>query len=338
MLHRANCEMANANLNPLPTSESWNMYWEGTSTNNALNSGGANHPLLDKFWESHFNSLKSKYKKPAILDIASGNGAIVEHAMNTFERNQCSISCLDVSEVAINNISLRFPDIKGIVADASDIPSHIGRFEIVTSQFGVEYAGTKAIFEAANVVADNGQLVILSHIESGSIYRQCSHALSAINRLRNSHFIALAKEMFSSGFKAMETGEQTSYETAIHNFKPAVLEIQAIINEFGPKVASETVVRLYNDVKHIHSRMKYYSSEDVIDWLIGLDREIDGYAKRMSSMTHASLNSLKFKELVTGLKKLNFSIERAETLLPLNEDLPIAWLLIATKTSHENSK
>lgn len=329
--------MTNANLNSSPTSESWNMYWEGTNTNNAFNSGGANHPALDEFWKAHFSSIRASYKNPKILDIASGNGAIIEHAISAFEGNKYSISCLDVSEVAIKNIHLRFPNTNGIVADAASIPRNIGNFDLVTSQFGVEYAGMNAIFEAARVVANNGQLVILSHIESGSIYRQCSQSLNAINRLRNSHFIALAKEMFSTGFKAIETGDQTNYEIAVRNFKPAVVEIQAIIKDFGPKAASETIVRLYNDVKLIHSRMKYYSPADVIDWLIGLDREINGYAERMSSMTNVSMDSVKFKEVVTGLQKLNFSIEKAQPLTTANEELPIAWILIATKTSYEDS-
>ena len=98
--------------------QSWDNYWQGSGDAGAYSSGGVNHPAILAFWDEFFQNVKHDYAAPAIIDIASGNGAVLERALAAFGDEPADITCLDVSDAAITNIRNRFPSVRGIVADA----------------------------------------------------------------------------------------------------------------------------------------------------------------------------------------------------------------------------
>lgn len=82
-------------------SESWNTYWKGTSETAAFSSDGVSHPEVFDFWLQFFKSIEKKYSTLQMLDIASGNVAVVETALSVFKNELISISSLDVSQAAV---------------------------------------------------------------------------------------------------------------------------------------------------------------------------------------------------------------------------------------------
>jgi ubiquinone/menaquinone biosynthesis C-methylase UbiE len=322
--------MNNITPDPSQTSKSWDKYWQGTGDIGAFTSGGVSHPAIRAFWDELFNIANLNYNNPSLIDIASGNGAVVESALAAFDgKNQ--ITSLDISDAAIDNINSRFPTVKGVVADACSIPRESGSFAMVTSQFGVEYAGQDAIFEAARLVSKDGLLALLMHCDSGTIHKECLQSLEAIERLKKSQFISIAIEMFDSGFKAIQGAPRSTYESAAKKLGPAIGELEAIMKQYGQHVAGDTIARLYNDVGQIHQRIQHYDPEDILNWLNRMEQELDAYAKRMSSMSQSTINNTNFDLIKAGLEERNFSIERAETLLVPEHDFPMAWILVAKK-------
>ena len=165
--------MNNQNTDASEVADSWDTYWHGTGDVGAFTSGGVNHPLILSFWDRLFAHVKQNQNHVRVMDLASGNGAVIERAFSTLDQQQLEMSCLDVSEAAINNIRDRFPQVNGIVSDARKIPLESGGYDIVTSQFGIEYAGADAILEAARMVAENGQLILMLHHQGSSIHQEC---------------------------------------------------------------------------------------------------------------------------------------------------------------------
>lgn len=323
--------MTKLTSNTSQVSDSWGTYWQGTGDVSAFTSGGAAHPAIRAFWEKFFNDVKQSYKNPEIIDIASGNGAVVEFALAVFNDNQNEITSLDISAAAIDNIHNRFPTVKGIISDACSIPMETGSFNIVTSQFGVEYAGHDAIFEAARLVADGGLLALLLHADSGSIHQECLQSLNAIERLQASQFIPSAIEMFDAGFRAVRGADRSAYDKAGNKLAPAIDELEAIMKQYGQHVAGDTITSLYNKVGQIHQRIQHYEPDDVLNWLKRMDEELNAYAERMSSMIQSAINSSSFKQIKVDLQDQGFSIESAETLIVPDHELPMAWVLIAKK-------
>ena len=310
----------------------WDTYWHGTGDVGAYSSGGITHPAILAFWDEYFGGVKSKYNIPKIIDIASGNGAVVERALAILGDQQSDFTCLDVSEAAIGNIRDRFPQVNGIVSDACDIPLDSGNFDVATSQFGVEYAGLEAISESARLLASGGQIALLLHIKAGSIHSECVQSLDAITKIKNARFIPHAIDMFDAGFKAVRGADRAAYESAAKKLAPAIGVLEESMRQYGQHVAGDTINRLYNEVGQIHQRIQHYEPDEVLDWLKIMDSELDAYAGRMSSMSEAAIDKETFEQVCTELRNKGYTVNRAEPLLIPDHDLPLAWVLIATNS------
>ena len=310
---------------------SWDTYWQGTGDIGAYSSGGVNHPAILAFWDEFFEGVKQNYAQPGIIDIASGNGAVVERALAIYGDEYSNFTCLDVSDAAITNILNRFPGVKGLVTDACSIPLGSASFDIATSQFGVEYAGLEAINEVARLLTNGGRLALLIHCEAGSIHQECLESLDATIQLQKSRFIPYAIEMFRAGFEAVHGADRAPYEAAGKQLAPAIGALEAVMKQYGQHVAGDTITRLYNDVAQIHQNIQQYDPADVLDWLGRMEDELDAYAERMSSMSDSAVDSETFEQICEGLQSRGFTIQNAEPLMTSDQAVPLAWVLIATK-------
>ena len=311
--------------------ESWDKYWHGTGTTGAFSAGGVSHPVIEAFWGEFFHSATSRYAEPVIIDVATGNGAVVESAIKAFGDNAPSITCVDISAAAIENVKSRFPDVTGIVSDALSMPLEDHSFDIVTSQFGVEYAGADAVFEAARLVKSGGRLTLLMHIDGGTVHKECQDSLAAIKAMQDCNFVALATELFRNGFAAVRGADRAPYDAAGSKFAPAVAAAEKIMDEYGNDVAGSTIARLYDDVARIHSRLPNYDPDEILAWLGGMDAELVAYGERMSSMLATASTEADFDALCERLRGQGFRLEIANELRSAEEPLGLAWAIIALR-------
>ena len=320
-----------SNSETLGTAKSWDTYWQGTGDVGAFSAGGASHPAVLAFWEEFFRTVKQKYDAPLMIDLASGNGALVEAALGEFADAEVDITCVDLSAAAIENIQNRFPQVQGLVSNARTIPLESGRFDIVTSQFGVEYAGLEAIDEAARLLAPGGVLALMLHNQAGSIHRECEQALDAIHRVQESGFMPHAIEMLRTGFEAVRGADRAPYDAAAKRLAPALQALEEIMAQYGEHVAGDTIARLYSDMGRIHSRIQHYDPDEVLDWLKKMDGELGAYAGRMSSMSECAIDGKTFDRICTGLRQRGYRTETAGPLIAPGHDLPLAWVLVAER-------
>lgn len=314
-----------------PLIESWDSYWQGAMTSDAYTGGESTHPLVLGFWRDYFQNVDGCEDKPRIIDIASGNGAVVSCATGVFRESLPEFTCLDVSDSAINMLEERFPGVQGLVADAANIPLDSASYDVATSQFGLEYAGPDALDEVARLIAPDGELVLMLHYRDGVIFQECSASLEAIKEMEAAEFVPRCTDMFEAGFAAMQSGDLEYYKVAIGAFAPAIKAMEAIMMKHGRDVAAGTILKVYRDVRTMHSRMRHYDPAEIKEWLLSLQQEIVAYAGRMASMRDAAIDASKFGQVRDKLVDQGFEILRAEPLAQSEQDLPLAWALIAKK-------
>lgn len=312
--------------------DSWDTYWQGTRDSAAYTSGGISHPLITAFWDQFFDSVRKTNPSPAIIDVASGSGAVVERAKMAFDGLLPEFTCLDVSAAAVENLQQRYPGVKGVVANALEIPLESAQYDVATSQFGVEYAGIEAIDEIGRLVAPGGRLALMMHYRGGGIYAECSNSLDAIRRTQDANFIPYAIDMFEAGFRAVRGADRADYEAAGNLFTPAIAELDAIFAEYGEHVAGDTIARLYSDVGHIHSEIQHYEPAEVLDWLKRMQGELGAFAGRMESMCECALDAETFTSICAGLRNAGLSIDQSAALTTAVNDPPLAWVLTCTRS------
>lgn len=310
---------------------SWDAYWVGAGTGAAYSRDGAEHPEFSAFWNAVFADASSRDGGLSLLDIATGNGAVVERALTCRPDDVTAVTCVDKSEVAIDTVRGRFPQIAGIVADARAVPLDDARFDLVTSQFGTEYAGTAAMREAARLVAPGGTIAMLLHIEPGSIFEACSDSARAVSSLQQSRFVPLARHFFEAGFAAVRGADRSAYDAAGRKLAPAIAAVESILSDYGSAVAGGMISRLHGDVARIHERIQYHDPDEVLTWISAMESELAPYAERMAAMTRAALDERAFDRIRDPLHRAGFDILRAEALRPAGDDLPLAWAMIARR-------
>lgn len=315
---------------PASQDSGWNRYWAGTGASGAYGAGGVSHPAIDAFWQQFFESTLDLASDARIVDLATGNGAMIE----TMLRHGISpeaITCVDLSPAAIESVEQRFPGVKGIVADTRTMSLPEEHFQLVTSQFGIEYGGESALAAAPGLVAMSGVFATLLHAKDSLISRESAANLEAVEALRATGFIVLASRLLETGFAAARGADRTPYDAAGEALSPAARAVEAIVERFGPGVAAGTIVRLYEDVARIHQRLPHYDPGEVMSWIGGMREEIDEYADRMRSMVNAAIDEARFRQYRDLLAKRGFDVSRADALTG-DGDQPLAWALVARKT------
>ncbi len=308
----------------------WDTYWQGTRDADSYAAGGAKHPAIDSYWNATLGEILSSGGDAKILDIATGSGAILE---NLFERRKdADITCVDISSAAIDSVQRRYPLVVGIVADANSIPLESSRYDLVTSQFGIEYAGLSAMDEATRLVAPEGTLAMLMHIRPGLIFDECSAALDAVRRTQKAEFVERALRFFEAGFAAVQGAERASYEKAGLKLNLAIEAVDAILSEHGEHVAAGTIAKLYFDVERIHTHIQTHDPDEVLEWLRSMVRELADYAGRMGSMCDAAIDEKTFGAVGERLRKHGFTIVQGAPLLPADGMPPVAWALQAVRS------
>jgi len=225
----------------------WDDHWSKSSDESSFTGNADTHPVLIRTWANFFSKIRQRASDFRYIDIATGGGIVIRCAVDAFADNMPATSALDISSHAIDQLIERYPEVEGVIADAASIPLDSYSFDLVTSQFGIEYAGISAIVEAARLVADDGHIALILHCRPGGIYAECSSSLKAIDRLRQSRFIPLATDMFKAGFAALKGADSHRYKRATHKFHAAHRVTEQLVSKYGAGVASGMIVRLRND-------------------------------------------------------------------------------------------
>lgn len=138
-------------------SEHWSEYWKSghlTSFGNEFSENYTGH--LRSIWERIFNRLPDNFR---LLDIATGNGALPLLAQDHFKKSDVKGAIKGIDFANINsqpliehhlnkNISI---ELIGNVR-AESLPFSDSEFDMVISQFGIEYSDIEKSFYEVNRV------------------------------------------------------------------------------------------------------------------------------------------------------------------------------------------
>lgn len=308
----------------------WDTYWRGSAGGASFSSDGVDHPLVRQFWVDTFTSFLDKGEL-RLLDVASGVGAVVDVAREVLGEDGFEATCLDTSEAAIESLTANMPYVTGLVASASEMPLPDGAFDLVTSQFGVEYAGLDAVGEMARVTAPGGSLVLLMHLEGGLVHSECASNVEAIDAMHAAGFVAAAKRLFFEARRCIRgdtNGSREDYDAAVQNMVPVSRQVESLLGQYGEGAAGGTLATLHRETDRIYGRIMHHDLDEVLEWLDRMEGELASYRGRMQSMCDAANGQTAFQALAEQLEASGFGVDASE---PLREESgrEIAWKLVA---------
>jgi ubiquinone/menaquinone biosynthesis C-methylase UbiE len=320
----------------VPSGKAWEEYWQRAHEAAAHRGGGPQEAVLERFWSSFFSEAFSRLRGARVLDVACGNGALTRLALEAARQSPGTFAfvvAVDRSPAALHDLGKRFASVPRLLSDARRFPFPDGSFDIVASQFGLEYAGVEAVEEAARVLAPRGALAAVLHLTGGSIYRECAVNLEAMRAVRESGILPLTAEYFRAGKSAeRDPGLVNAFRAEEVRFAAAVRAVDEVLVRHGEAVAGGTVYRMYADVARMYGNARAYDAQDVADWCVNMAAEVEAYSQRMSSMLGAAIDAGLMEHLAARLAARGLAVRLREPLLMgVGVQEPAAWALVCER-------
>jgi ubiquinone/menaquinone biosynthesis C-methylase UbiE len=319
------------------TLRDWDAYWQNAGLAPALRDGGPQNEALDRFWSNLLDrTLARGGESSRLLDIASGNGAVVRFALRSAERlgavARLAITALDGSLSALEELRRRHPSVRCVVADALQLPFGARAFDIVTSQFGLEYAGPGAIAETARVIAPGGIFAAILHLKHGGIFRECAANREAAEGFLSSELLPSFDEVYRAAWALKESdGSAEALREADRKLAVAARRCEETLQRFGREIASGMLYRIYQDIGHMHARLGAYDPDEMAVWVRNMRQELDAYSGRMASMLEAALDRDHMAEASRDLVGAGLRIRLGGVLKFGRPPVPCAWAIIADR-------
>ena len=311
----------------------WDEYWRLSRETSALKGGGPLDEVLARFWQRILGRPLAAGAR--LLDIACGNGAVTAAAVGTGAGSAGGMGLfgIDRAEEAVRAYRARFPAGTGVAGDARRLPFRDRCFDLVASQFGIEYAGEAAFGEAARVTAPGGLLAAVVHRTEGDVYRECAANAAAMARVSASGILPAAREVFRRGASASRgQGSRAAFRDADARLAAAVRQVEGVLAEFGAGVAGGTVQRLYQDLAHMYGRIAAYDPAEVAAWADHMAREIEAYSGRMDAALEAAMDGDGIARAAAQCEAGGLAVlAREELLVGLEGGEPAAWVLVCER-------
>jgi SAM-dependent methyltransferase len=148
---------------------SWTRYWSSGVLHSCPGSFSGNYDgAIAAFWKEAFVPLTAGRR---VLDVATGNGALPRMLLgfDGWGDSGCHVDAIDLAQLAPDWVSGLDADRRGRLrlhsgVMAEHLPFAAAGFDLVVSQYGIEYAALEqALAEAARVLKPGGRLCLLMH-------------------------------------------------------------------------------------------------------------------------------------------------------------------------------
>ncbi|ALS99192.1 class I SAM-dependent methyltransferase [Lacimicrobium alkaliphilum] len=278
----------------------WDSYWQSQQNTQALAVQTGYTDPLEQHWQAFFNRALRQYASPVLLELACGNGAVINTLPHAFTDSVNAVG-LDISIHGIANLLRHHPQSSGVVASADALPFQQQRFDLVVSQFGAEYASSNALLQALPLLKEKGLMAALVHFQGSDIYQASEHACEISGELEQQQILSEAKKALLAAIRcAAGDIPRDVFREVDMAFAPVVKSLESIIRTCRHQDLGNKLKRLHGDIARIYQFPDRYQQQEVGQWMDRVAEDFAAYYSRMTALVDAALS----EEQLTDLKQL----------------------------------
>ncbi|WP_203294632.1 class I SAM-dependent methyltransferase [Maricaulis parjimensis] len=318
--------------------KAWKQFWTGRaagSEHRFRDAGTAGR--LQSHWSAVLADALPASGQVDLIDLACGEGEVLQLAARVAGslpdvRLNAVVSDVSLDAVSLAAASVGQLDANAAVADCAQLPFASSSFDVVVSQFGLEYAGPAAFGEAGRIVRPSGRFNALVHVAGGAVEHACqadADVLEAVvgaellDRMRD-YVITIPKAV--SGSVSREDGQACA-----DALRQALETVARTVGPAAPGPARDFVGRLVQDIQAAAGRLGAYRTEDLEAWIAGQAAELDAFHHRMTSMLRVAQTEADMSALAGQLSAGGLSVTRVGTVSMGEGGAPLAWVLDARR-------
>lgn len=296
----------------------WSEYWEqeGAQGEVFVSIKGKRHPVLAEHWQELFAAIEAGSR---VLDVASGAGSIFASLP---DGHGLKLYASDIAPAALEQLSKRIQGVTTAEASADSLPFDDRSFDVVVSQFGIEYAGIGAFAEAGRVVDSGGRLVVLAHIEDGYIDTNNKAQLAEAKLTKECAFIARAIELTKAAF--------ANDPDRLAKEEQAMIPLISTMGEAVGRCRQGVHAYLLGGFRKLYENRRQYDESDIVGWLEGMAGEVDRSIDRLTRIRSVALGEQQIETVRADLQGLSFTDLVVEPYMAGHER-PLAWRIDARR-------
>lgn len=308
--------------------QGWRDYWKSDRPASCVPENEATAREIAKFWVGVFDVLPDGSR---ILDIATGNGILLAHATMASRQGNKSfeLTGVDLAEIDPQQFLSEFPPgfekvrfVAGTAAE--DLPFGAGEFDVVVSQYGLEYARLdKALAEVERVLAPDGRLVWLAHCEDSAVVRQNRDQCAQVKYLLAPRGPIDAMEKFVARIR-----KGKSLSNAGQRLQAALADAEAYCREHAP---ARVVTEVCTVIAESANRWQAYRPGDLAQMLADSRQRLIRHRHRINDLIGAVMSPERLQRVEQRLLGAGWSDVAIEPLRAGVEALPIGLLITSRR-------
>ena len=275
-------------MSPLPSDKRrgwhWSDYWRSGRTD-VMTVQTATGPVAfdtQPLWADWFQSFETGAH---LLDLATGNGQVAGYASGAAAAGGKTFAITGVDYADVESATARMPAdcrlMGGVALERLAFPA--ASFDGASSQFGIEYADTRAALqELGRVLRPGGRALMLIHHADSVITRQTADQIAAYDAvLGKSGAIRHARRAFTAHLKGSPA---SSAEAALRS------AVQQAIARLEPATAFEPVRYMVGYLDDLARGVASYEPNSALARLEVFEAGNAAWRHRQQSQTQAALD------------------------------------------------
>ena len=279
--------------------QGWRDYWKSDRPASCVPENEATAKEIAEYWIGMFAELPDGSR---ILDIATGNGILLAHAATaagqagkTFELTGVDLAEIDPRKF-LSKSPAGFENARFIGGTAAEnLPFGEGEFDVVVSQYGLEYAELeKALAEVERVLAPGGKLVWLAHSEDSEVVQQNRGQGAQVEYLLAQRGPVDAMEKFTARIRK---GKSPSH--AGQRLQAVLVDAEAYCRQNPPATIVTDVCTV---IAETANRWQAYRPDDLFHMLTDSRRRLIRHRQRINDLIGAVMSPKRLQRVEQRLK------------------------------------
>jgi len=270
-----------------PASRGWRDYWKADRPASCVAENPVTQLEIADSWQQWFAQRAEGCR---ILDVATGNGILLTHAASaarvsgrTFVLTGIDLADIDPTRhVTDPDGHLRSATFIGGVA-AERLPFDAQSFDVVISQYGLEYADLdSALAEVERVLVPGGALHWLAHSEGSEVILQHRHQELEVDFLLASRGPVHVMNAFVTRLRKHKDMRQS-----ISILNASLAEAEAFCQQHPP---AKVVLQVCGGFAEVAGRWQAYAARDLATMMEAAEQRLIAHRLRIRSLLAAVLS------------------------------------------------
>ena len=284
----------------------WDAYWRDARGGACqTDDSGLYQGVIARQWRRRFAAVAPGSR---ILDLATGNGAVLELAQASLAETQLPVDLYGVDSARIQprigdepRPGLRCHWYPEVAIEA--LPFDADTFDGVTSQYGVEYGDLEAVAaETARVLRPGGWLHWICHWRDGDLAADAAREVAQAEALQAldlpGRVAELARTQVRDGRWLTDSHRKTAGLPVAERMRAGLGEAFAITGTRPGQEGGNLSLFLHN-LAHLYQHRESHPVETLLAKLDECGRELDYHRRRLAELVDAALT----EESLAGLKR-----------------------------------